>query len=134
MVVGDDGKALASISALPPLAVRIVNREWAGRPARIDSVGPSASTSTGVPLSWNGPKAAVHSAGEHPARVLERAAEQRCRGLVVEHDAGLGVEQEGRRGEVGEQVASQDQLQRLLGLGGLRALHLLARHSSTVCA
>src|SRR5204863_9872488 len=49
------GKALDSISCLPPLAERIVNTACAGRPSRTARVVGSSSSSTGWPFALNGP-------------------------------------------------------------------------------
>src|SRR3954454_1216230 len=58
------GKALDSISRMAPLAERIVNTAWAGRPSRTARVVGRSSSGSGVPLESNGPYVVVHSSGD----------------------------------------------------------------------
>jgi hypothetical protein len=50
----------------------------------------------------------------YPIPSLERPAEQRLGGLVVEQDLAGAVDEEARRGQARQQVASEDQLERLV--------------------
>ena len=52
--------------------------------------------------------------GAHPARVLERAPEERRSRFVVEDYGGVGVEEKRGGGDARQQVAGEDQLERLL--------------------
>ena len=108
------GNALDSIERLLPLADLIVNTACAGRPSRTARVVGSSSSSTGFPFASNGPYVDVHSSGAHPPHVLERAAQQRARGLVVEDQVRVLVDEEGGSRDAGQQVSGEDQLQGFL--------------------
>ena len=109
------GNALASIDVR--VAARGADREAArARGARRGSPrwSPARRPRPGCRSLSNGPKACGPLLGLHPPGVLERAPEQRRGRLVVEDDRGVAVEQERRRRDAGQQVAGQDQLERLL--------------------
>ena len=58
--------------------------------------------------------------------LLERAADDLGRGVVVEDDPALDVDEEGGQGDDRDQVARQDQLERLLVVLRLGLRRLIA--------
>ena len=109
------GKALDSISCSSPLAERIRNTAWAGRPLRTAWVAGRSSSGDRLAVVAEGPVGGGPLLGAHAPRVLERAPEQGAGGLVVEDQRAVLVDQERGRRDARQQVAGQDQLQGFLG-------------------
>ena len=125
-LLGGDDREGAGLDLVLRSARRTDPEHAVGRPALAHRLGRwQVVQRDRLAIVVEGPVGGDPFLGAHAPRVLERAPEQGARGLVVEDQRAVLVEQEGGRRDARQQVAGQDQLQGLLGASRHHA------HSST---
>ena len=108
------GKAAASTSSLSLWAVRMQNEPWAGWPDLDRLRQRDLVELERLFTVRERPERRRPLLGRHLPCLLERAAKERCRSLVVEDHRPSAVDQEGRGRDARQEVPGEDQFEWLL--------------------